>query len=388
MKLVVAALAGLVGSAVGAGMGIDEPLAIVVKLPAVGGAPLSKHVEPVSSAVAPSSSLYVAPASTSEHVAPTSTSEYVAPTSEYVAPTPSPAPATTTPPIISSSSSSLSSSAPAPSSGTGDIPDGQGNTFAVPAGAVRFPWNYNNADKVVPITPQSSNGGWAMSPNQQCMPNSWCPYACAPGYYSAQWDPAALLYNGVGSMNGGLYADASGKLTKPYPSKPFCSPGMFNAAIKNTLGQSVSACQTVYPGNEAMIIPSVASAGGSVDLNVVPHTYWLGTSSQFYVNLAGSTGDQCIWGNADKPVGNWAPFIFGGGQGADGNTYISVQYNLLYTAAGFKTTDTYNVKIQCESGQCNFPTGGQCQCAQGVCSVDNGCTVTLTGDAKASFVIY
>ncbi|KAJ2002778.1 hypothetical protein H4R26_003434 [Coemansia thaxteri] len=205
----------------------------------------------------------------------------------------------------------------------GGIPDGQGNNFNTVAGAVRFPWNYGNSDNVVPITPSSLNGGWAMSPNQKCVANSWCPYACAPGYYSAQWDPNALLYNGQGSMNGGLYADANGRLSKPFADRPFCAPGMFNARMVNTLGRSVSACQTVYPGNEAMIIPSVAGAGGSVALNIVPNTYWLGTSSQFYVNLAGSTADQCVWGDSDKPVGNWGPYIFGGGQGKDGNTYIS-----------------------------------------------------------------
>ncbi|KAJ2318345.1 hypothetical protein IWW52_002614 [Coemansia sp. RSA 2704] len=369
--------AASIGLNVNAGMG--DPLAIVVKLPSSNPHSSDYAANPASSAVVAAPS------------PPPSSSAYAAPSSSSSEPHEEPAPSSAPAPHSSSAatpSSSSYSQAPAPSSGTGDIPDGQGNDFTVPAGAVRFPWNYNNADKVVPITPQSKNGGWAMSPDQQCMPNSWCPYACESGYYSAQWDPTALLYNGAGSMNGGLYADGNGKLTKPDPSKPFCSPGMFNAAIKNTLGQSVSACQTVYPGNEAMIIPSVASAGGSVDLNVVPHTYWLGTSSQFYVNLAGSTGDQCIWGNADKPVGNWAPFIFGGGQGADGITYISVQYNPLYTSVGFKTTDAYNVKIQCESGQCNFPTGGECKCEQGVCSVDNGCTVGLPDGAKASFVIY
>ncbi|KAJ2720838.1 hypothetical protein GGI07_004360 [Coemansia sp. Benny D115] len=294
----------------------------------------------------------------------------------------------------SSSSSSSASQAPAPSSapeqGATDngIPTGQGNNFNTPSGAVRFPWNYGNSDNVVPITPGSSNGGWAMSPDQQCRPNSWCPYACAPGFYSAQWDPSAALYNGKGSMNGGLYADGSGKLSKPFPDRPFCSAGMFNANIKNTLGQPVSACQTVYPGNEAMIIPSVAQPGGTVPLNIVPSSYWLGTSSQFYVNLAGSTGEQCIWGNADKPIGNWAPYIFGGGQGKDGNTYISVQYNPLYSSVGFNKANAYNVRIECVSGNCNFPAGGQCKCEGGSCSVDNGCTVTLSQGAKANFVIY
>ncbi|KAJ2079146.1 hypothetical protein H4R24_003976 [Coemansia sp. RSA 988] len=270
----------------------------------------------------------------------------------------------------------------------GEVPDGQKNTFNTPSGAIRFPWNYGNSDKVVPITPKSKNGGWAMSPDQMCMPNSWCPYACEPGYYSAQWDTSAKMYNGQGSMNGGLYVDGNGKITKPNPNQPFCAPGMFNAGIKNTLGQSVSACQTVYPGNEAMIIPTVVNPGGNAILNVVPKTYWLGTSAQYYVNLAGSSADQCIWGNADKPIGNWGPFIFGAGQSSDGNTYISVQYNPLYLSSGFKATDTYNVKIECESGYCNYPTGGQCKCEQGVCSVDNGCTVTLGDGAKANFVIY
>ncbi|KAJ1931614.1 hypothetical protein FBU59_006651, partial [Linderina macrospora] len=41
------------------------------------------------------------------------------------------------------------------SSSNGGIPDGQGNNFNTPSGAIRFPWNYSNGDNVVPITPQS-----------------------------------------------------------------------------------------------------------------------------------------------------------------------------------------------------------------------------------------
>ncbi|KAJ1822723.1 hypothetical protein LPJ56_000579 [Coemansia sp. RSA 2599] len=281
-----------------------------------------------------------------------------------------------------------SSSSSASASASGGIPDGQGNSFKTPGGAVRFPWNYGNSDNVVPITPNEDNGGWAMSPNQKCTPNSWCPYACASGYYSAQWDPSAALYNGKGSMNGGLYADAGGKLSKPFPERPFCVQGMMNAFVKNTLGQSVSACQTVYPGNEAMIIPTVAQPGGTAPLNVVPSSYWLGTSSQFYVNRAGSTADQCVWGTEKQPVGNWAPYIFGGGQGKDGNTYVSVQYNPLYVSMGYSTADVYNVRIECGQGKCNFPAGGECKCEKGRCSVDNGCTVTLPQGATANFVLY
>ncbi|KAJ1852174.1 hypothetical protein LPJ76_005640 [Coemansia sp. RSA 638] len=376
LKAIVVAAAMTVARADGV---IGDPLAIIIKLPSM-HIPVPSHEAVTSSvrkpAVAPSTSAYVTPTpSTSAYVTPP-------PAPSTSVPAPSPAPS-------SSSSSSVYSEEPqATQAPQGDIPDGQGNTFTVAPGAVKFPWNYNNADHVVPITPMSQNGGWAMSPNQMCKPNSWCPYACAPGYYSAQWDPSAVLYNGAGSMNGGLYADGNGVLSKPNKDAAFCVRGMGNARIRNTLGESVSACQTVYPGNEAMIIPSVAGAGGSVDLNVVPSTYWLGTSSQFYVNLRGSSAEQCVWGDADKPVGNWAPYIFGGGQAKDGNTYISVQFNPLYTSAGFNVADAYNVEIVCDRGACNFPQGGQCKCEGGKCSVDNGCTVTLGSGASASFVLY
>ncbi|OLY80365.1 hypothetical protein AYI68_g3205 [Smittium mucronatum] len=273
------------------------------------------------------------------------------------------------------------SSASSPSS-SGD------NGFNYVEGTCRFPWSYGNSDNVYPITPSEVNGGWAMSPNQKCTKGSWCPYACESGYYSAQWDPSSVLANGSGSMNGGLYCDNNGVLQTPFPDKAYCIKGVGNVSIRNTLAQSVSACQTVYPGNEAMLIPTVAQPSSSAVINVTPKEYWLGTSSQFYVNLAGSNEDQCIWGDSDKPVGNWGPYVFGAGQGPDGNTYISVVYNHLYLESGFKAADAYNVKINCVSGNCNFPPVGECKCEAGVCSVDNGCTVTLSGDAKAEFELY
>ncbi|KAJ1919056.1 hypothetical protein H4219_002210 [Mycoemilia scoparia] len=269
-----------------------------------------------------------------------------------------------------------------PSTGGNDVPNGAGN------GKCEFPWKEANGDNVILITPDKKNAGWAMSPDQSCEKNGWCPYACAPGYYSAQWDPNAKDPSGPGSMNGGLFCDGSGKLSKPFPEKPFCEKGMWNGFIKNTLGESVSACQTIYPGNEAMLIPTVAKPGESVAMNIVPNSYWLGTSSQFYVNLAGSDGSKCIWGDDKQPIGNWGPYIFGGGQSKDGNTYISVQFNPLYKEKGFDLSKVYSVEIKCTSGKCNFPEPGECKCkAGGQCSVENGCTVTLPPGATADWVL-
>lgn len=53
---------------------------------------------------------------------------------------------------------------------------------------------------LVAVTPGSENAGWAMSPNQPCLPNNYCPYACPPGQISMQWDPAATSYTYPESM--------------------------------------------------------------------------------------------------------------------------------------------------------------------------------------------
>ena len=52
------------------------------------------------------------------------------------------------------------------------------------------------------VTPNEQNAGWAMSPDQPCLPNSYCPIACPPGQVMAQWDPDATSYPSmVGESN-------------------------------------------------------------------------------------------------------------------------------------------------------------------------------------------
>lgn len=55
---------------------------------------------------------------------------------------------------------------------------------------------------LVAVTPGSQNAGWAMSPNQPCLPGGWCPYACPPGQVSMQWNPAVTSYVYPGSQVG------------------------------------------------------------------------------------------------------------------------------------------------------------------------------------------
>ena len=57
---------------------------------------------------------------------------------------------------------------------------------------------------LVAITPDQQNAGWAMSPNQPCLPNNYCPYACPSGQMMAQWNPQATSYEYPQSMVGNL----------------------------------------------------------------------------------------------------------------------------------------------------------------------------------------
>jgi hypothetical protein len=237
---------------------------------------------------------------------------------------------------------------------------------------------------IVPITPDALNQGWAMSVDQTCVAGKYCPYACQPGYYSCQWNPDSSITRNT--MDGGLYCEQNGTLTKPFPDEPLCKPGLENVRITNRLDQNVSACQTVYPGNEEMLIPTVVEPGANVTLNVLPQTYWQGTSAQYYVNQPGTDSKQCVWGNPSEHFGNWAPFVFGAGQGFEGMTFISVRYNPNYETSGGNTSQTYNVRIECDDpNRCN---GLPCQCERGICTRDNGCTVAIREGGIASFILY
>ena len=53
---------------------------------------------------------------------------------------------------------------------------------------------------LVSVTPNLMNGGWAMSPDEPCATDTWCPYACPPGEVMNQWDPKATTYSYPQSM--------------------------------------------------------------------------------------------------------------------------------------------------------------------------------------------
>ena len=109
-----------------------------------------------------------------------------------------------------------------------------------------------------------------------------------------QWDPDATSYSYPKSMvsncipsriaaantlqNGGLYCDNEGKIQKPFPDRPYCQEAKAGIGAINKARGSVSFCQTVLPGNEAMLIPTHVEDW--TELAVPGTDYWCGTAAQ------------------------------------------------------------------------------------------------------------
>lgn len=62
----------------------------------------------------------------------------------------------------------------------------QAAPIAKRSGKCQFPTDDPN---MVAVTPDEKNAGWAMSPDQECKPGSYCPFACKPGMVMNQWEP-------------------------------------------------------------------------------------------------------------------------------------------------------------------------------------------------------
>ncbi|KAE8555127.1 hypothetical protein EYB25_003675 [Talaromyces marneffei] len=208
---------------------------------------------------------------------------------------------------------------------------------------------------LVAVTPGSENAGWAMSPDQPCKPGNWCPYACPPGQVSMQWNPDATSYTYPQSMDGGLYCDENGKIQKPFPNKPYCVDGTGAVNAVNKAGKPLSFCQTVLPGNEAMLIPTLVE--GTAALAVPDPSYWCSTAAHYYINPPGTGNEGCIWGTSANPVGNWAYFVAGANTDSSGNTFVKIGYNPVVQEAAtpFRNTPaTFGVEITCDEGAgCN-----------------------------------
>ncbi|RFU78764.1 murein transglycosylase [Trichoderma arundinaceum] len=218
----------------------------------------------------------------------------------------------------------------------------------VKRGTCAFPTDDPN---LIAVTPDAENAGWAMSPDQPCLRGHYCPIACKPGMVMAQWDPDSS-YTYPASMNGGLYCDESGTVSKPFPNKPNCVEGSGALVAVNECGKPMSWCQTVLPGNEAMLIPTLVTS--SATLAVPDTSYWCETAAHYYINPPGSSVADCIWGTPSNPIGNWSPYVAGANTDSNGQTFVKIGWNPIWEDSPLKDTlPTFGVKIECPDSDCN-----------------------------------
>ncbi|KAB8074972.1 hypothetical protein BDV29DRAFT_172711 [Aspergillus leporis] len=263
-------------------------------------------------------------------------------------------------------------------------------------GSCQFPTDAG----LVAVTPNAMNAGWAMSPDQPCKPGNYCPYACPPGQVSMQWDPKATSYSYPMSMNGGLYCDEDGKIHKPFPDKPYCQDGTGAIGARNKCKDKVSFCQTVLPGNEAMLIPTLVEELAT--LAVPDLSYWCETAAHFYINPPGyDTETACVWGTSSNPYGNWSPYVAGANTDGNGDTFVKIGWNPIYleTTTPFRdVVPDYGVEIECEGGNCNGlpcridPAVNIVNEITGSSSIGAGggafCVVTVPKGEKANIVVF
>ncbi|KFY63643.1 hypothetical protein V497_01963 [Pseudogymnoascus sp. VKM F-4516 (FW-969)] len=301
------------------------------------------------------------------------------------------------PPPTTSAAPTPSAPATGGSGATGideDFPSGtiDCDNFPSDYGAVEASWLKMSGWIGLQMTPNFSPGDAHIAMintgigGDNCKPNTFCSYACPPGYQKSQWPKSQ---GNTGQSIGGLYCNAQNKLelTNPELSKKICIKGTGEVKVKNTIGRNVPICRTDYPGTESETVPLDTQPGQEYELtcpDANKYYTWgdAATSAQYYINPAGSpVEDACRWNEAGSNMGNWAPVNLGVGKGPTGQTYISIFANKPTNPDGKLN---FNLEITGDvSGKCAYIDGEFYN--NGV--VDpSGCTVLVTG--TATYKIY
>lgn len=148
-----------------------------------------------------------------------------------------------------------------------------------------------------------------------------------------------------------------------------------------------------------MLIPT--DVNDQSTLAVPDPSYWASTAAHYYVNPPGvSTEDGCVWGTKEEPVGNWAPYVAGANQVANGDTYVTIGWNPIYLEPETPFREVvpgYGIRIECEGGGCNgLPcyidpqVHGVNDISQGTTGAGgaNFCVVTVPQGETANVVVF
>ena len=184
--------------------------------------------------------------------------------------------------------------------------------------------------------------GWALDPKSQaCKPGVHCLYACEPGYYwtafnqgeTSNFDFVNAHKRGhcdgtwdYGTSSHGVYCKQDGTLEMP--SQPLCQLGETFVYAENRLDQHVFLCQTVFPGHEIFLIPTLIKPGETVMMTTQPINYWGGPTygkpphGDIYVSFAGADiMEACTWDEFSPSGAALLPYEIGTGVEDNGFIY-------------------------------------------------------------------
>jgi len=216
------------------------------------------------------------------------------------------------------------------------------------------------------------NKGWALDPKSQgCVPGVHCLYACEPGYYWTTFnDGETSNYDHVngpkrghcdgtwdyGTSTHGVYCQEDGTLA--FPEQPLCMLGETYVFAENRLDTHVFLCQTVFPGHEIFLIPTLVKPGETVMMTTQPKHFWSGptyanpTHGDIYVGFAGADiMESCTWDEFSPSGAALLPYEIGSGVEDNGVVYSTHYYYQQPNSEVPWNMVGYELDLTCESSE-------------------------------------
>ncbi|RUS21136.1 hypothetical protein BC937DRAFT_93545 [Endogone sp. FLAS-F59071] len=213
---------------------------------------------------------------------------------------------------------------------------------------------------------------------------------------SVQWEPKSCYFcNDADDIpmrtHGGLQCGKNGKLTIPFPKKPFCASGWKGLHFSNRLNHPVSEGHTVLPGFENIgyatlikpneTIPEYSPFYLRLCTDVASNEGWNGGGGpSFYISPIQSTDLQLYLKNSALPVGLYSPWgLSMTYDTTTGQTFTSLgfQPEFTYTTnpqlwSKYLRDNKYMIEMECKStvtGQkCDSWDEYWCDCTRCVCN--------------------
>lgn len=219
----------------------------------------------------------------------------------------------------------------------------------------------------------TANKGWALDPKgQSCQPGVHCLYACEPGYYWTMFNQSETSnfdsVNGpkkghcdgtwdYGTSTHGVFCKEDGALDIP-AGQPLCQLGETYVYAENHLDTHIFLCQTVFPGHEIFLIPTLVKPGESVMITTQPADYWHGptyqkpTHGDFYVSFAGADiMEACTWDEISPSGASMLPYEIGSGVEDNGFVYSTHYYYQQPNSEIPAHKVGYQMDLVCESSE-------------------------------------